>query len=86
MDNSVGANKVLANRSQNRQKDAPPRKQAGTIRIGFAVRNRHITRRGIALPTKDTGPANAVTHAGRTLESITRTTRNILTVRPLYLA
>jgi len=34
---SVGANTVLAIRSQNRQNTAPPRKQAGITSSGFAV-------------------------------------------------
>lgn len=65
MDNSVGANKVLASRSQNRQKDAPPRKQAGIIRIGFAVWNRLFTRCGTAIPTKETGPAKCGNTCGK---------------------
>jgi hypothetical protein len=41
---SVGANMVLANKSQNRQNTLPPRKQAGIIRIGFVLPNRLFTR------------------------------------------
>ena len=72
MDNSVGANMVRASRSQNRQKAAPPRKQAGIIRIGFDDPSSLFTRCGVATPTKETGPAKATTQADKMLDRITR--------------
>ena len=86
MDNSVGENMVLASRSQNRQNTEPPKKQAGISRIGRAVPSSHFTRCGTAIPTKDTGPANAVTQADNTLDNSTRRIRNICTLRPIFLA
>ena len=86
MDNSVGANMVRASRSQNRQKAAPPRKQAGIIRMGFAVPNKFLTRWGTAIPTKDTGPAKAVTQADKTLDNSTSRIRNTCTFRPIFFA
>lgn len=41
---SVGAKTVRAMRSQNRQNTAPPRKQPGIIKMGLAVRKRHLIR------------------------------------------
>ena len=57
-------------------KTAPPRKQPGIIKIGFAVRNRLFTKCGTAIPTKETGPANAVTQAESTLDKTTSMERN----------
>ena len=74
IESSVGANRTLASRSQNRQKTLPPRKHAGIITSGFAVRNRRFISCGTAIPTKEIGPANAVTQADRTLESRIRMT------------
>ena len=75
---SVGAKTVLAIRSQNRQNTAPPRKQAGITRIGFAVFRRLFAMWGTAIPTKEIGPAKAVTQAERILESRIRRIRNSL--------
>lgn len=86
MESSVGANSVRAIRSQNRQQMPPPKKHAGIIRIGFAVRNRFLMSCGTAIPTKDTGPANAVTHADKILESSTRSTRNSRMLTPIFFA
>ena len=83
---SVGANTILANRSQNMQKTAPPKKQAGIMTIGFAVRNSSLTICGTAIPTKDTGPANAVTTADKMLDSTTRSARNSLIFTPIFFA
>ena len=71
MDSSVGANTVLAIRSHSRQNTEPPRKLAGITRTGLEVRSRFLVRWGTAIPTKETGPAKAVTAALRTLESST---------------
>lgn len=61
--NSVGANTVLAIISQTIQKILPPKKQAGIITNGLAVRNNNRRMCGTAIPTKEMGPANAVTQA-----------------------
>ena len=79
---SVGENRVRARRSQNIQKAAPPRKLAGIIRSGLEVRNRFFTICGTAIPTKDTGPAKAVTQAERRLESSTRSATEQLDIQP----
>ena len=86
MPSSVGANRLRASRSHSRQKEAPPRKQAGTSRMGFAVRNRLFTRWGTATPTKEMGPAKVVTQADRILEKITSTAPKARTFRPILLA
>ena len=56
---SVGANIILASKSQNRQNTAPPRKQAGIIYMGFVLFSMLFTMCGTAIPTNDIGPANA---------------------------
>lgn len=76
---SVGAKTVRVIRSQIRQKTAPPRKQAGSIRIGFAVLKTLFMICGTATPTKETGPAKAVTQAESTLDSKISAARNALT-------
>ena len=86
MDNSVGANMVLAIRSENRQNTAPPRKQAGVIRIGFVVFNMFLTRCGTAIPTNEIGPAKAVTVAERMLESNISQNRNQAMFTPRFCA
>lgn len=53
--------------------------------IGFAVRNNRFTICGTAIPTNDTGPANAVTTADKMLDKITSNTRNILILTPIFL-
>ena len=63
MDSSVGANKRRAIRSESRQNADPPRKHAGISIRGFAVLKSLRIRWGTATPTKDTGPAKAVTVA-----------------------
>ena len=60
IDNSVVAKAHLAIKSQARQKQDPPRKDAGMIMIGDAVLKRFFTRCGTAMPTKEIGPAKAV--------------------------
>ena len=59
---SVGANIILASKSQNRQNTAPPKKQAGIIYIGFVLFSMLFTMCGTAIPTNDIGPANATIH------------------------
>ena len=43
--------------------------------IGFDVPNAFLARNGTAIPTKEIGPANAVTHADRILESKIKITK-----------
>ena len=83
---SVGAKTVLAAKSQNRQNTAPPRKQPGIMSMGFAVLNRLFTRCGTAIPTKDMGPANAVTQAERILDRRIRATLNRSMFTPMFWA
>ncbi len=59
---------VLATKSQNRQNTAPPRKHPGITKMGFAVPISVRTKWGTAMPTKEIGPAKAVTQADRTLD------------------
>ena len=86
MDISRGAKAVRAMRSQNRQKAAPPRKQPGMTIRGLAVRNRLFTRWGTAMPTKEMGPAKAVTQADSRLDSKISSTRNRLMFTPMFWA
>ena len=81
---SVGANAVLAIRSQKRQNTAPPKKHAGITRRGLAVFKRLFTRWGTAIPTKEIGPAKAVTQADRILDNRIRATRNTLIFTPIF--
>ena len=74
--NSVGEKTVLAIQSQSRQNAPPPKKQAGINQSGFAVRSRFFIRCGTAIPTKEIGPANAVTHAESRLDNKINATRN----------
>ena len=67
--NSTGASAILAIRSQIIQKTAPAKNVPGIITIGFDVPNAFLVRNGTAIPTKEIGPANAVTLADSTLES-----------------
>lgn len=86
MESSVGANIVRAIRSLNRQNTAPPRKLPGIMTMGFAVPNIRFTSCGTAMPTKDTGPAKAVTQADKMLESRISSARNRFTLTPRLLA
>ena len=83
---SIGAKIVLAMRSQNRQNTAPPKKQAGMIKIGFAVFIMLFTRWGTAIPTKEIGPAKAVTQADKILDKRINAIRNILILTPIFCA
>ena len=62
---SVGAKAMRAMRSLNMQKTAPPRKAAGITTRGFDVPRARLTKKGTAIPTKEMGPAKAVTQADR---------------------
>ena len=86
MESSVGANNVLASRSLNRQKTAPPRKHPGITMIGFAVLKSCRITWGTAIPTNETGPANAVTVAERMLDKRISSIRNRLILTHMFLA
>ena len=86
MASSVGANTVRATRSHTRQNTAPKRKLPGRMREGFEEENILFVRCGTAIPTKETGPAYATTHAERREESKRRSTRNSLTFMPMLCA
>ena len=83
---SSGENKLRAIKSQKMQKTAPPKKEAGITTRGFAVRKSCLTKNGTAIPTNETGPANAVTVAESTLERRIRTGRKIFVFTPIVLA
>ena len=72
---SVGAKRVRASRSHSRQKAAPPKKQAGRTSWGRAVFSIHFMIWGTAMPTKEMGPAKAVTQAESRLDSKMSSTR-----------
>ena len=82
MDSSVGANRLRASRSQNRQKAAPPKQHPGSTYSGFALPSSCLTRCGTAMPTKEIGPAKAVTQAASRLDSSTSATEKGLTFTP----
>ena len=72
--NSRGANAILAIKSHIIQKTAPPKKVPGMIIRGLEVLKLLFIRNGTAIPTKEIGPAKAVTVADKTLESRIRAT------------
>ena len=86
MDSSVGANRLRAIRSHSRQNDAPPRAQPGSTCSGLALPNACLTRCGTAMPTKEIGPANAVTQAASRLDSSTSSTEKLRTETPTLAA
>ena len=83
---SVGAKRVLAMPSQSKVTMAPHKKHPGINRIGFAVLTMSFTKCGTAIPTKDMGPAKAVTHAESKLESRIKSIRRSRTLTPMFLA
>ena len=66
---SRGAKAILAIRSHIIQKTAPPRNVPGMIISGLDVPKLLFIRNGTAIPTKEIGPAKAVTVADKILES-----------------
>ena len=86
MESSVGANTVRANRSQKTQNTAPQRKDAGITKAGFADFSRLRVMWGTAIPTKEIGPARAVTQAESRLESRISATRKGLIRTPMLWA
>lgn len=83
---SVGANTVLAIPSQKSVTTAPHRKHPGIKIIGLAVFVAILTRCGTAIPTKEIGPANAVTQADSRLDKRIIVTRSAFTLTPIFLA
>ena len=83
---SCGANSVRAIRSHPMQKTPPPKNAAGIRISGFAVPNIPFTRCGTAMPTKETGPANAVTQAESALDSRISSSRNKRILTPIFCA
>ena len=83
---SSGANAILAIRSHIIQKTAPPRKVPGIIISGLDVLKLLFIRKGTAIPTKEIGPANAVTVADKMLESRIRATRKKRIFTPMLWA
>ena len=65
---------------------APRRNETGIITRGFIVLVRSLARCGTAIPTKDTGPAKAVTTADSRLEKIMRKKRSNLIFTPTLFA
>ena len=66
---SKGAKAILAIRSHIIQNTAPPRKVPGMMISGLEVLKLLFIKNGTAIPTKEIGPANAVTVADKMLES-----------------
>ena len=83
---SSGEKRLRAIKSQKMQKTAPPKNEAGITTSGFAVRKSCLTRKGTAIPTKETGPANAVTVAESRLERRIRMGRKIFVFTPIVRA
>ena len=86
MFSSRGANAILAIRSHIIQKTAPPRKVPGIIISGLDVLKLLFIRKGTAIPTKEIGPAKAVTVADKILESRIRATRKKRIFTPMLWA
>ena len=82
MDSSVGANRLRAIRSHSKQKVAPPSAQPGSTYSGLALPSACRTKCGTAIPTKEIGPANAVTQAASRLDSSTSAAENARTGTP----
>ena len=86
MVSSVGEKAVRAMRSQARQNTLPVRKVAGMSTMGREGRKIRRVMWGTAMPTKEMGPAKAVTQADRMLDRRIRATRKPLTLTPMLLA
>ena len=83
---STGANAVLAIRSQTMQKTAPVTNDPGMTIRGLAVPRHALVINGTAIPTKEIGPANAVTQAESTLDRRMSSARNTLILTPMLCA
>ena len=86
MESSMGANKLRAIRSHSRQNAAPPKQHPGSTYSGRALPSSCLTRCGTAMPTKEIGPAKAVTQAASRLESSTSSRENRRTSTPMLRA
>ena len=86
MFSSKGAKASLAMRSQNIQNAAPPKKVAGITMSGLDVFKAPLTRKGTAIPTKEMGPAKAVTVAEKMLEITINAILKILILTPMVWA
>ena len=86
MFSSSGANAILAIRSHIIQKTAPPRKVPGMMINGLDVPKLLFIKNGTAIPTKEIGPAKAVTVADKMLESRIKATRKNLIFTPILCA
>ena len=80
---STGAKAVLAIRSHIIQNTAPVIKHPGITIIGFDVPRHALVINGTAIPTKEIGPAKAVTHAESTLDRSMSRTLNTLIFTPM---
>lgn len=86
MASSVGEKAVRAIKSQKVQNTPPHKKVAGIIIIGLAVFIINFVRCGTAIPTKDIGPAKAITVADKILEKTMRSNRYNLIFIPILFA
>ena len=83
---STGAKAVLAIRSHIIQNTAPVIKEPGITISGFDVPRHALAINGTAIPTKEIGPANAVTQAESTLDRRMSSARNTLILTPMLCA
>ena len=80
---STGAKAVLAIRSHIIQNTAPVIKEPGITISGFDVPRLALAINGTAIPTKEIGPAKAVTHAESTLDRSMSRALNTLILTPI---
>ena len=73
-------------RSQKTQKTAPHKNTQGMMYLGLEDLSRTLVMWGTAIPTKDTGPAIAVTQAESREETSSRITRKDFTGTPILAA
>lgn len=83
---SIGANAILAIRSQIIQNTAPPINVPGITTNGFDVCSACFIRYGTAIPTNEIGPAKAVTLAESTLDKKDNATLKNLIFTPMLCA
>ena len=83
---STGANIHRAIRSQIRQNNPPPKNEAGIIIYGLSVLKVIRIKCGTAIPTKEIGPAKAVTQADNKLEITISDICKALTETPILAA
>ena len=83
---STGANAVLAIRSLIIQNTDPVMNDPGITIRGFDVPRHALAINGTAIPTKEIGPAKAVTHAESTLERSMSNALNTFIFTPILWA